>query len=47
MQVWKDVVKKGVWDGKRTKLGIEDWRQVQMVGVPVEREKDWGVGRQW
>ena len=47
MQVWKDVVRKGVLDGKRTKLGIEDWREVQMVGVPAEKEKAWGVGRQW
>ena len=28
MQVWKDVLRKAVLDGKRTKLGIEDWREV-------------------
>ena len=47
IQVWKDVVRKGVLDGKRAMLGIEDWREVQMVGVPAEKEKAWGVGRQW
>lgn len=47
MQVWKDALRKAVLDGRRTKLGVEDWRKVRMGGVPVEKEKAWGIGRQW